>query len=79
VVSAHIVVVCAMLFILKRDKVNHQCIHSGEHTFCCGVRNKTFTLKNNLTKHKHLQSGESLYYFDVCDKTFILKGDMVNH
>merc|ERR1739838_1284354 len=64
----------------KKDKVEHQIMHSNMKLFHCNDCEKSFTRKYNLVKHyQRTHSGEKTFQCSNCEKSYSTKSDLVVH
>jgi uncharacterized Zn-finger protein len=63
----------------KMKLINHQWVHTSEHTFECEICNKLFSHKGGLNKHLHLHTGDKHYKYNSCSKRFTEKSHLNRH
>lgn len=71
---------CGNPFLLKRDKIAHEKLHTGAKPMLCNVCGKSFMTAYTLSKHEaRHQEGDRKFQCKFCDEMFSLKRDCTIH
>jgi len=61
---------CPMVFQYKKDKTEHEYVHTGDKPFACVYCGKKWKNKTALKRHMHTHTGEKPYQCNWCEKRY---------